>query len=138
MRTTYSYGGSHPYATQVMGASPAPYAWTWTRTLAYDANTGLLLSETDADNGTTTSLQYDRLGRLVRTTEAGLRTSSVAYDDLMLALATQGINATQDFLPAKGKFWAVVALSAVQGVAAVVAHFANPDGTSAEAAYIKK
>lgn len=56
----------------------------------------------------------------------------------MLALATQGINATQDFLPAKGKFWAMVALSAVQGVAAVVAHFANPDGTPAEAAYIKK
>ena len=56
----------------------------------------------------------------------------------MLALVTQGINATQDFLPVKGKFWAMVALSTVQGVAAVVAHFANPDGTPAEAAYIKK
>ena len=56
----------------------------------------------------------------------------------MLVLATQGINATQDFLPVKGKFWALVALSAVQGLTAVAAHFANPDGTPAQAPYIKK
>ena len=56
----------------------------------------------------------------------------------MLALVTQGINATQDLLPARGKFWAMVALSAVQGAAAVVAHFANPDGSPAQAAYVKK
>ncbi len=43
----------------------------------------------------------------------------------MLALAAQGINATQDLLPAKSKFWAMVALSAVQGVTAVLAHFSN-------------
>ncbi len=56
----------------------------------------------------------------------------------MLALAAQGINATQDLLPAKGKFWAMVALSAVQGVTAVLAHFSNPDGTSAQASSTSK
>ncbi|HOQ47670.1 MAG TPA: hypothetical protein PK157_20335 [Bryobacteraceae bacterium] len=56
----------------------------------------------------------------------------------MLALVAQAINATQDLLPGRGKFWAMVVLSAVQGVTAVLAHFANPDGTPAEAPYIKK
>lgn len=56
----------------------------------------------------------------------------------MLALAAQGLNATMDLLPAKGKFWAMVGLSAVQGVTAVLAHFVNPDGTPAEAAHAKK
>ena len=56
----------------------------------------------------------------------------------MLALVAQGLNVSVDLLPAKGKFWAMVALSAVQGSAAVLAHFANPDGTPAEAAYLKK
>jgi hypothetical protein len=35
-------------------------------------------------------------------------------------------------LPGKGKFWAMVALAAVQGVTAVLAHFANPDDTPVE------
>ncbi len=56
----------------------------------------------------------------------------------MLALVAQAINATEELLPARGKFWAMVVLSAVQGVTAVLAHFANPDGTPAEAPYIKK
>jgi hypothetical protein len=56
----------------------------------------------------------------------------------MLALVAQGLNATIDLLPGRGKFWAMVGLSAVQGVTAVLAHFANPDGTPAEAPYIKK
>jgi hypothetical protein len=56
----------------------------------------------------------------------------------MLALVAQGINATQDLLPPRGRFWAMVALSAVQGLTAVLAHFANPDGTPAQAPYIKK
>ena len=56
----------------------------------------------------------------------------------MLALAAQGLNATMDLLPGRGKFWAMVGLSVVQGVAAVLAHFANPDGTPAEAPYIKQ
>jgi hypothetical protein len=56
----------------------------------------------------------------------------------MLALVAQGLNASVDLLPGRGKFWAMVGLSAVQGVAGVLAHFVNPDGTPAEAPYIKK
>jgi hypothetical protein len=56
----------------------------------------------------------------------------------MLALAVQGLNATVELLPGRGKFWAMVGLSAVQGVTAVLAHFANPDGTPAQVAYLKK
>lgn len=56
----------------------------------------------------------------------------------MLALVAQGLNATMELLPGRGRFWAMVGLSAVQGVAAVLAHFANPDGTPAQAPYIKK
>lgn len=54
-----------------------------------------------------------------------------------LALAAQAINATLDVLPPRGRFWAMVALSAIQGLTAVLAHFANPDGTPAEAPYVK-
>jgi len=56
----------------------------------------------------------------------------------MLALVAQGLNATMELLPGRGKFWAMVGLSAVQGVTAVLAHFANPDGTPAQVAYLKK
>ncbi|MGQ9686261.1 MAG: hypothetical protein ACUVT2_08160 [Thiobacillaceae bacterium] len=56
----------------------------------------------------------------------------------MLALVAQAINATQELLPARGKFWAMVGLSVVQGLTGVLAHFANPDGTPAEAPYIRK
>ena len=56
----------------------------------------------------------------------------------MLALVAQAINATQDLLPERGRFWAMVVLSAVQGVTAVLAHFANPDGTPAAVPYIKR
>jgi hypothetical protein len=56
----------------------------------------------------------------------------------MLALAAQGLNATMELLPGRGKFWAMVGLSAVQGVTAVLAHFANPDGKPAQVAYLKK
>lgn len=56
----------------------------------------------------------------------------------MFALAAQGLNATVELLPGRGKFWAMVGLSAVQGVTAVLAHFANPDGTPAQVAYLKK
>ena len=56
----------------------------------------------------------------------------------MLALLAQAINATQDLLPGRGKFWAMVVLSVVQGLTAVLAHFANPDGTPAAAPYIKQ
>ncbi|MGQ9687132.1 MAG: hypothetical protein ACUVT2_12620, partial [Thiobacillaceae bacterium] len=56
----------------------------------------------------------------------------------MLALVAQGLNASADLLPGRGKFWAMVGLSAVQGLTAVLAHFVNPDGTPAQAPYIKK
>jgi len=56
----------------------------------------------------------------------------------MLALAAQGLSQTVDLLPPRGKFWAMVALSGVQGVAAVLAHFANPDGTPATEPYRKQ
>lgn len=56
----------------------------------------------------------------------------------MLALVAQGLNASVDLLPAKGKLWAMVALSVVQGSTGVLAHFTNPDGTRAEAPYIKQ
>ncbi len=56
----------------------------------------------------------------------------------MLALVAQGLNASVDLLPARGKFWAMVGLSVAQGATAVLAHFANPDGTPAQAAYIKQ
>jgi len=56
----------------------------------------------------------------------------------VLALIAQGINATQDLLPARGRCWAMVVLSAVQGVTAVLAHFVNPDGTPAKLPFVKK
>jgi hypothetical protein len=55
----------------------------------------------------------------------------------ILALIAQGINASYDLLPPRGKFWAMVALSAVQGITAVLAHFTNPDGTPAAEPYVK-
>jgi len=56
----------------------------------------------------------------------------------MLALVAQGVNQAQDLLPPRAKFWALVVLSGVQGVAAVLAHFANPDGTPATEPYRKQ
>lgn len=56
----------------------------------------------------------------------------------MLALAAQGLNQTVDLLPPRGRFWAMVALSAVQGLTAVLAHFINPDGTPATEPYRKQ
>jgi hypothetical protein len=50
----------------------------------------------------------------------------------MLALVAQGLNASIDLLPGRGKFWAMVGLSLVQGLTAVLAHFVNPDGTPAK------
>ena len=42
-----------------------------------------------------------------------------------------------DVLSPKGKFWAGVVLAAAQGVAGVLAHFANPDGSPAALPYRK-
>lgn len=55
-----------------------------------------------------------------------------------LSLAAQVINfsggAVQDD---QVRFWLAVGLSAIQGATGVLAHFANPDGTSARAAWRK-
>ncbi len=82
---------------------------------------------------------YLRLRPLVeRFKELSKMKFSVNVAIQMLALVAQGINATEELLPGRGKFWAMVVLSAVQGVTAVLAHFANPDGTPAQAPYVKK
>jgi hypothetical protein len=56
----------------------------------------------------------------------------------LLALVAQGINAVSDLLPPRGKFYAAVALAAVQGVVGVLAHFSNPDGTHATQPWVRK
>jgi hypothetical protein len=78
-----------------------------------------------------------------RVTYANIKRTYDVYQDLDIqaarqALVAQGLNASIDLLPGRGKFWAMVGLSAVQGVVGVLAHFVNPDGTPAEAPYIKK
>lgn len=54
-----------------------------------------------------------------------------------LMLALQGLNQISDILPLKGKFWVMIGISAIQGIIGVMAHFVNPDGTSAKVAYVK-
>jgi hypothetical protein len=56
----------------------------------------------------------------------------------LLMLAAQGINQAADLLPPRARFWATVAMAAVQGLVGVLAHFVNPDGTPAEVAYQKR
>jgi hypothetical protein len=56
----------------------------------------------------------------------------------LLALIAQGINAVSDLLPPRGKFYAAVALAAVQGVVGVLAHFSNPDGTHATQPWVRE
>ena len=46
-----------------------------------------------------------------------------------LALAAQGLNQISGFIPPKFQFWIMIALSAIQGVTGVLAHFVNTDGT---------
>jgi hypothetical protein len=53
-----------------------------------------------------------------------------------LGTVAQLVNQTSDLLPPKPRFWATVALSAIQGLTAVLAHFANPDGTPARTAWV--
>ena len=55
----------------------------------------------------------------------------------ILGTVTSGITMMTDMLPGKAKFWAVVAVSAIQGIAGVLSHFSNPDGTPAAEAYVK-
>lgn len=55
----------------------------------------------------------------------------------VLLLAAQGLNQAMDLLSPKMKFWAMVAMSAIQGTVGILAHFVNPDGTPAKVAYVK-
>ncbi len=53
----------------------------------------------------------------------------------ILGTALQGLNTVMDLLPARGKFWAYVAVSAIQGVVGILAHFSNPDGSPSTVPY---
>ncbi len=46
-----------------------------------------------------------------------------------LSLAAQGLNQISGFIPVKYQFWVMIALSAIQGVTGILAHFSNTDGT---------
>lgn len=47
----------------------------------------------------------------------------------VLALIAQGLNQVSGIVPMKWQFYVAVAISIVQGIIAVMAHFANTDGT---------
>ena len=47
----------------------------------------------------------------------------------VLALIAQGLNQVSGIVPMKYQFYVAVAISIVQGIIAVMAHFANTDGT---------
>lgn len=47
----------------------------------------------------------------------------------ILGTAMQAINLLTPAIPPKYHLWAAVALSTIQGVIGVLAHFSNPDGT---------
>jgi len=53
----------------------------------------------------------------------------------ILALALQVLNQILDQVPPRAKFWVMLAISALQVVISILAHFQNPDGTSAKASW---
>jgi hypothetical protein len=55
-----------------------------------------------------------------------------------LALALQALNQVSDLLPGKAKFWALVAITAIQGVVGILAHFSNTNGTPQAVAFVKQ
>jgi YD repeat-containing protein len=87
--------------TRVVGAAPAttcPAAATKPEgrriTYVFDFASGLERSQTDADNGVTTSMTYDNLGRVTRVdqTAGGITRSTVTdHDDI-----TRLVTTTQD------------------------------------------
>lgn len=54
----------------------------------------------------------------------------------VIATAIQGVNAISGMLPHDQAAGVAVIVGVVQAVAAAIAHFSNPDGTSAKVAYI--
>ena len=53
----------------------------------------------------------------------------------VLGTALQGVNAISGVLPARMQFWAMIAISSIQGLVAVLGHFSNPDGTPVSTPY---
>lgn len=49
----------------------------------------------------------------------------------VLALVGQAVTSVQDSLPEDYKHWGMIAISVVQGLVGVLAHFRNPDGSNA-------
>ena len=54
-----------------------------------------------------------------------------------LSTAAQGLNAVGSLLPPKYQIMATMTITLIQAISAFLAHFANPDGTPAAAAYTK-
>ena len=71
--------GPGPYPTRVVYAPGTTLARTWS--YDWDDASGWLKSSTDVDNALTTDYTYDALGRPKTVTEAGERTTAIAYDD---------------------------------------------------------
>jgi hypothetical protein len=63
-----------------------------------------------------------------------MKVSVNGVSQLLALIAQYGVQAS-DYLPTKGKFWTAVAITAIQGVLAVLAHFKNPDGTPSSTPY---
>lgn len=55
----------------------------------------------------------------------------------ILATVGQLVNQLSPVVPEKQRTLVLAVLAAVQGVVAAVAHYSNPDGTNASAAYVK-
>ena len=53
----------------------------------------------------------------------------------LLSLVGQGATVLLDVVPPSGQKWVVGTLAVVQGTTSILAHFKNPDGTSAKTAY---
>jgi hypothetical protein len=59
---------------------------------------------------------------------------------LIQILGTVGhfVNLASPVVSPSGQKWVAVGLGAIQGIAGLLSHFSNPDGTSAQTAYVPK
>lgn len=53
----------------------------------------------------------------------------------LLGTIGQAVNVVGGLIPPAWHVWVAVVLSAIQGIVGVLAHFKNPDGTTAKIAY---
>lgn len=81
----YTYGQcSGVYPSQVTeGSGARTFTFTW------DCASGLRTGETDSDNGTTTTVAYDQLGRQTNVTRANGQQIDTTYDDSAQTTTTQ-------------------------------------------------